>query len=342
MAKKTNPNHFDPIVVNGCLIEPDTVYEIVNKRPTGQINPVYVEMGSVKERFPGVSNFITLSRYDTGFYEGSPIFRTIPELKDDWGKRQRVSEQYYKIFAEPLRAFISDIERIKNSSDDEFFDKIYPMKYLTVDIREGAQFNTANPLDRIKLYIAAIEGEIVMKGKRDEAELEKGAKNEEDISKRDVQYCYVSLSKRKTTSEENAQLEMQTVYRYTDLVRKDKELIQNILFYMGLIVDKDYTESELLSIYKTKIETSKAKFKELVKNFDRYDEDGVLFETEMSLVRKLKDPQFASVLTKQGGVYYLGEVPLGSNHKSVVATLLKNGNEELYVKFNTLIDECSK
>lgn len=343
MAKKSsNPNDFDPIVVNGCLIEPHTIYEIVNKKPSGQINPAYIEIGSVKERFPGVSNVITLCHADTGFFEGSPIFNVIPETKKDYGKRQEYADKFYKIFAEPLRNYVSEIERIRIPSDAEFFKKLYAQGYLTVDIREGVQFNTSNPLDRFRLYVAILEGELVMQGVRTEEEREMGAVNEGDITKSDVQYCYVSVNKRKSTAEETALLEADTQYRFRDMSLKQKELLQDILFYMGVTVDKDYSDKELVSIYKTKIEKNKSKFKELVSCFEKLDNDGVLFETEMSLIRKLRDSNISSVLSKQGGVYYLGEVPLGSNHKSVVASLLKEGNEELYEKFNVLIEERSK
>ena len=47
MAKKVkDPNEFEPIVVNGCLIEPNTVYEVVAKEPNLNAPPIYQELGS--------------------------------------------------------------------------------------------------------------------------------------------------------------------------------------------------------------------------------------------------------------------------------------------------------
>ena len=71
MAKKIirNPNDFDPIVVNGCLIEPNSVYEIVPKTTVASNVPeIYRTLDSIKERIPGVSNTITLTQSDTGFF----------------------------------------------------------------------------------------------------------------------------------------------------------------------------------------------------------------------------------------------------------------------------------
>lgn len=95
MAKKkgNDPNYFDPIVINGCLIEPNTVYEIVAREPYSWSPAEYVEMGSCKERHPDVGNSVTLSQQDSGFYDMSPIFNTDSEIKNDWTERKK--EQIY-------------------------------------------------------------------------------------------------------------------------------------------------------------------------------------------------------------------------------------------------------
>ena len=196
MAKKVkDPNEFEPIVVNGCLIEPNTVYEVVAKEPNLNAPPIYQELGSTKERMPGVSNSISLTQSDSGFFLNSTIFNKT-DFKSDWVKREQMAKKYYEIFAEPLRMYISEIERIQIPTDDEFFDKNYKNGQFSVNIGESIQFNTANPIERFKLYIAIAEGELCMKGKRTEEEKEMGLKDEHDMFHQDAQYAYISITER--------------------------------------------------------------------------------------------------------------------------------------------------
>ena len=83
VAKKKNPNEFDPIVVNGCLIEPNTIYEVVAKEPTANTPEIYHLLGSTKERVPGVSNSVSLTQSNTGFFAHSGVFNDDDKIKND-------------------------------------------------------------------------------------------------------------------------------------------------------------------------------------------------------------------------------------------------------------------
>ena len=233
MAKKVkDPNEFEPIVVNGCLIEPNTVYEVVAKEPNLNAPPIYQELGSTKERMPGVSNSISLTQSDSGFFLNSTIFNKT-DFKSDWVKREQMAKKYYEIFAEPLRMYISEIERIQIPTDDEFFDKNYKNGQFSVNIGESIQFNTANPIERFKLYIAIAEGELCMKGKRTEEEKEMGLKDEQDMFHQDAQYAYISITERKSKQEKQSEIEMEASYQFGDLLRKDKDSLLSILSYIN-------------------------------------------------------------------------------------------------------------
>ena len=158
MAKRVinkNPNDFEPIVVNGCLIEPNTVYEVVAKEPSDKSPEDYRKLGSVKERFPGVSNTVSLTQSDSGFFEGSPVFNTIEGLKNDWIKRPQVADEYFEIFCKATsngnngsRVLLNDIEEKVNEFLDTDFT-VSQFEVLTKNWNTEAQLETITEFEII-------------------------------------------------------------------------------------------------------------------------------------------------------------------------------------------------
>lgn len=336
MAKKINrnPNDFEPIVVNGCYVEPNTVYEVVPKEPSSKTPQVYLELGSVKERFPGVGNTVTLTQADTGFFDSSPSFNKVDTLKNNWDKRQETADKYYEIFASPMRNYIADIERIKIPTDNEFFDKAYQTGYLTTTVSEGVQFNTANPVDRFRLFIALQEGELCMKGVRTPEEKELGLKDEKDIFNQDAQYAFISITENKSKKEQIAEMEMDAAYTFGNLRRSNKKTLMGMLSYINIPVKVDTSDAELDSIYKTKVEPNREKLKEFIDITDRYSKQPDLMDAEFDLFDKIKSKKGRDLIKKEGTSFYFGDTVLGSNYKSVVATLLKPENTDVLKQFH--------
>lgn len=324
---KKDPSDFDPIIVNGCLIEPNTIYEIVSKEALPSSPEIYRELGSAKERVPGVSNTVSLSQLNTGFFSASSIFNKDERIKNDWKAREKKADEYYRIFAEPLKMYISDIEQIRIPTSDEFFDKNYDRdgkNLFSVTIGEGRQFNTANPLSRFQLYIAIIEGELAMKGKREDEEKEIGLKDEHDIYNNDAQYSYVSISNRKSKNEQMAEIEMDCAYSFGELLRKEKDLLVGMLQYVGVPALKSASKAELNTSYKKNIEGKREKIKAFHSVLERYEKEGDTFKKELDILERLKTKKGREAIIKEGSTYYMGDVPVGSNPKSIVSTFMKD------------------
>ena len=335
--KKRNPNDFDPIIVNGCLIEPDTIYEIVAKEPPSSSPEVYKDLGSTKERVPGVSNTVSLSQENTGFFSASPIFNKDEKIKNDWTAREKKADELYRVFAEPLKMFIADIEQIRVPTNDEFFDKNYDRdgkNLFSVTVGEGRQFNTANPLSRFQLYIAIVEGEVAMKGKREDEEKEMGLKDEMDIFNNDAQYAYISITNRKSKKEQLAEMEMDCAYRFGELLRKEKDLLVGMLQYVGVPSLKSSTKAELNTSYKKNIEGNREKTKAFYAVLEKFDKEGEDFRKEIEILERLKTKKGREAIVKDGSTYYMGDTPVGSNPKSIVATLMKDDSllKTFYIK----------
>ena len=279
-----------------------------------------------------ILNNILCSQSDSGFFLNSTIFNKT-DFKSDWVKREQMAKKYYEIFAEPLRMYISEIERIQIPTDDEFFDKNYKNGQFSVNIGESIQFNTANPIERFKLYIAIAEGELCMKGKRTEEEKEMGLKDEHDMFHQDAQYAYISITERKSKQEKQSEIEMEASYQFGDLLRKDKDSLLSILSYINIPVKKDTPKSELNTFFKTKIEPFKLKLKEFVEIIEKYNSNPDELKLEFDIIDKIKSKKGKEILLKQGSSYYYNDTVLGSNVKSIASTFMKPENKELLTNF---------
>lgn len=330
--KSKDPNDFEAIIVNGCLIEPNTIYEVVAKNPPAASPDIYKELGSCKERYPGVSNGVSLSQENTGFFPTSEIIRSDKTTKT-YSDKEEKANRFFDTFAEPLRTLIPDIDRIRIPSDDEFFDRYYKSEsgLFYVSIAEGVQFNTADPLSRFKLYIGIIEGELAMKGEREDEEKEIGLRDEMDVMNNDAQYAYISVTKRKSRVEENAELEMECAYDFGDLLRTKKDLLVGMLQYISIPTSKTATKAELNTSYAKNIKGDRAKTKAFADVVAKYKLDPVNFEKEIEILEILKTKKGRETVIKSGNTYYMGETPLGSNPKSVVSALMRD--EELLKQF---------
>lgn len=327
MAKKTKSSSFEDIIVNGCLIEADTVYEIVPRNPVGSVPSEYKQMGSSKERVPGITNTVTLSPFTTGFFANSDIFNRDILIKSDWDKRAAKAEKLYNTFAEPMRMYISDIERIKFPSDDEFFDKYnsdFTNRYLMADIGEGVKFDTSNPIQRFKLYIAIVEDQLVMKGRRTEEEKQLGLRDEGDVSFAEAQYAYVSVKEKKNKIQSKAISKMESSFRFATMAKEDKDLLIKILNYISIPTPPTSTTADLYVLYENVIEGNVDKQSAFVNILSRYDENPSNFDRELELLSKLNSRKGSSILTDVNGVLYLGETPLGANLKSAAQKLIED------------------
>ena len=90
---------------------------------------------------------------------------------------------------------------------------------------------------------------------------------------------------------------------------------------------------ELNTIYKLKIESEPRKLKEFINIMDLYKENPKGLIEEIDLLDKLKSKKGRELVTKQGSSFYMDEIVLGSNMKSVASTLLKPESVDLLKKF---------
>ena len=173
-----------------------------------------------------------------------------------------------------------------------------------------------------------------MKGVREDDEKEKGLRDESDILNNDAQYAYVSISNRKNKTEQNAELKMECIYRFGELLRKDKDLLVGLMQYVGVPALKSATKGELTATYNKNVDGNREKTKAFADVLEKLDKEPENFKKEIEILDRLKTKKGREAVVKDGSTYYMGDAPMGSNHKSIAATLLKDEDllKTFYIK----------
>ena len=86
-------------------------------------------------------------------------------------------------------------------------------------------------------------------------------------------------------------------------------------------------------MYKLKIESDHRKLKEFMAILNTYKEKPKELAEEIDLLEKLKSKKGRELVIKDGSSFYMDDIVLGSNMKSVASTLLKPESVDLLKKF---------
>lgn len=334
------------IVVNGCIIEDNTIYEVSARSPRADNSlPHYRDpkYDSVKEKMPGVGNTFSFGAdmnglYNTGFHPNSKVFDADKDVASDWNKREKKAKEYYSFIMEPLKHLILNVDRAKEPLNYEFFENedLY-RNFFKVDLHSQVVFNTANPKDKLAMYIAILTNNLCMQGKRTEDEKKLGMRDEDTYGDTNTQYVYTSIKNQKTKSEKTTEAEFDAIYNFKFYLKDNKEVLLDILNNMNLGVRRDVTDVRLKAIFKSQVLNTNENINKFNKSIEDYEKDPKTFNKLSEITALVNSPSARKAIVKEGKTWYLGDVALGSNKKSVIDKLYKN--EELYQKFLNILDK---
>lgn len=333
------------IIVNGCIIEDNTIYEVSARSPRVDNAPSYYrdpKYDSVKEKMPGVSNTFSFGAdmqglYNTGFHQNSVVFNNDKEVANDWNKREKKSKELFNFIMKPLQHLILDVDRAKEPLNYDFFeDEDLYRNFFKVELNSHTTFNTSNPKDKLALYISIITNNICMVGKRSQEEKDLGLRDEDSYGDVSTQYVYTSIKNQKSKSEKNTESEFDATYNFGFYLKQDRELLISILNNLGLGLRKDVEDVRLKTVFKTQVLNSLDNINKFNRLVNDYEKDPKTFNKLAEITAKVNSPASRKAITKDGKTWYMGEVPLGSNKKSVIDKLYKD--EALYQQFLNILD----
>lgn len=266
------------INVNGCHIKDNNVYTVVSKTPLDAPDVYKYKLQSEKERMPFVSNLKTFSTVNgitnNGFHPQSSVFNEMGI--DEYSQKEEKAEEFEAIFLEPIKGMMTEdeYEMFKKPRAYEIYETENFQNLVNVDVREGRQFNTSIPIDRFHLYIAALTGGIVEKGRRTSEERKEGYIDENESR---AQYAYTSKEKVRS-NKENASLErMKAMSYFTLLNTEDKELLVDLInFNFDVKVNKTDSEDKIYVTFDTGILhhfDSRGRIKRFLSEYEDYAEN---------------------------------------------------------------------
>lgn len=277
------------VIVNGNLIKDKTVYKVVPKTPTSNAPDIYkYQLQSEKERLPFVSNLKTFATINgmvnNGFHAQSHVFNEMGIT--DYSLRESKAEEFEAIFLEPIRSIMSDeeFEAFKKPRAYEVYETDRFSDIVSVDIREGRQFNTENPMDRFHLYIAALTGGIVEKGERTPEERKQGLLSENDSR---AQYAFVSEEK-VLSNKENASLERIKATKNFALLFEDSkaDLIDMLNFNFPLAINRTDDDDKIYVKFDANILNhfeSRGRIRRFLKEYEDYKENTTQYRNMLKI-----------------------------------------------------------
>ena len=333
------------VIVNGCIIEDNTIYEVNARSPRMDNAPSYYrdpQYDSVKEKMLGVSNTFSFGAdmqglYNTGFHQNSYIFNNDRDIANDWTKREKKSVELFDFIMKPLKHLILNVEQAKEPMNYAFFENEDLFRdFFKVTLSSQTVFNTSNPKDKLALYISIVTGNICMYGKRSEEEKKLGMKDEDSYGDVSTQYVYSSIKNQKTKTEKNTEAEFDASYNFGFYLKQDKNLLINILNNLNLGLRNDVEDIRLKSVFKTQVLNNPDTINKFNKSIKDYEKDPKTFNKLADITAKVNSTASRKAIIKDGKTWYMGEIPLGSNKKSVVDKFYKD--DALYQKFLNILD----
>lgn len=313
------------IEINGLSIKKDAIYKVTHK-PDPNAPSGFVKEGVTKLPSAGIGNTICCKfigngsgstnpldgLYDTGFYPQSPCYANMN--KDDVAS---IVENLNKNIVEPY-------ERIKGEGtlshlNTEFWDS------FMVDLYEGKFFVTEKVEDLLGLYIAMRGNDLTPKEKIGDPRFKFS------------QYCIEDKEKVQTVKTERANLMVDSIGNFTTLLKTNRELLLNILRYLGIVgVSSDIEDSVLNALvfeWLNKSNKNPEAFSKVFKmSKDRKTKEIVnLFVLVSKLVSK-------NIISRENGFYTYNGEELGADMKTVAANL---NNDKKLSEIKTALIELS-
>ncbi len=287
--------------INGLEIKSDSIYKIVN-RPDSGAPSGFVREGTTKLPSADVFNAVPCRYvitnhatgegvYDTGFYEESPMYA-------GWDKEKVTAhvEKLRKAIVEPYERKHGR-DKLDHSNHD-FWDN------YSVRLTAGHPFITSNVDDLLGLYIAVSNYYVV-------PEERKG-----DPKYSNAQYMIVDRDKVRSYADKKANMVMDAMFAFGNLIDSDRNLLINLLRYVKMIdLHTKYSDESLKSAFYQWLQASNdnaEKFLEAVnkskteKGKEEFNLYGIVAKLAKNGVLKFKNNQ-----------YHYEDVALGADLRAV-------------------------
>lgn len=285
-------------------IKNDSIYKIIPKLDASAPDG-FKDHNSTKVISPDIGNTVhapfntDMNVWDTGFYKHSPVYRGVPEEE-----RDIIIKQLQEHIVKPVEA-IKGEGILSHQETNTFFDD------FKIDLRANRVFNTADPLERLALYLAIVGKELAPKDQQSNPMFGK------------AQYAIVDNEADMNIRQERELERNRAIGIFYTLSENDRDKLYNILEYLDITNTRVTDTATLNSIFNRWIEDKTSSFqnsKIFIKTYEKFKTDEG--EEELYMYKALKDLHSKGLVKEHRGNIVLDTKVLGAGYKQAASALM--------------------
>lgn len=314
MPRTSTKTSVEPVINihNFQLKTDDRIYEVVSKydadAPDG-----YKEHRTTKLLNDSAGRNTVVAAYDsnlglwdTGLYEGSPMYRGMNEEK----KKQLV-QQVNELIVEPFENLYGEGKLDPRDKESKFWNVVDESSFK-VDLYKGKIFNTNNVLERLQLFIALAQKDLAPK------------EHESSPIFNTAQFCIEDKDKVRDDKVEKDTLELEANGQFFSLLQNPRDL-KYILNYVGVKNVDVENKSVAIPMFKRWIENKGQSYQNQKMFLEAVSMNGTkVGKKELEYFTKIETLIKKGAIIKVNENYMLGDIELGNNPKGCAINVAKD------------------
>ena len=238
--------------------------------------------------------------WDSGLYPLSPCYEGMDEKIVD----ARV-KGLMKNIVEPYRKAVGKTDAL-DEHNHEFFDK------HNWSVEEGKVFKTKNPIDRVALYFALLNREVVPKEKKG------------DTSFSDAGYMIVDVNEKVKKRDADASMQFEAIGIFEELYKTDKQKLNKILYYLGKNMAADTKVEAYRGMFRDYLGASATNVEVFNKLVSESNSEAGLARLDIYYYLKNRDTRNPKVTKHSSGVLFYEDTEIGADLKTAAENIAKN------------------
>lgn len=290
-----------PVPGTQFVLKSDSIYTVQPKvdasAPDG-----FKEAGTTKIISPNIGNTIhapfntSMGVWDTGFYSSSPVLRGMKPAE-----KEIVIGKLQEHIVKPVEE-IKGEGILNHQESNNFFDT------FKIELKAFRAFNTADPLERLQLYLAVLNRDLAPKEHSSNPIYSK------------AQYTIVNTEEATNIRQERELEKNEAIGIFYSLANTDRETLTDLLEYTGISNTKTTDKATLNSTFNRWLEDKTSGFqnsKIFINTYNKFKTESG--KNELYLYKKLRELHREDLIKFNRGEVFIDGESVGASFKLAAA-----------------------
>lgn len=321
LTEKLDKDNNKLFTIHEFDIKKDTLYEITEKidasAPDGfkDWGTSKILSSEVFDHYPGAVYDSNRNVWDTGLYETSSSFlQTFPPAV-----RTAVLKSLKTNIVDKMEEENGEGILDHTKANNEYWDK------FQIKVTRGELFDTAKPLQLLKLYLLLVHKRVTPKPLEHHPEF------------RNSMYCIVDKDAVLSRDSENALAEMKANGAFSVLLQNDKRNLVQVLNYVGISATDASTDAAITLAFANWLKNKDDKYQNTKIFLDVVDKfNSEAGQEEIQIHAELKRLYAKGKVKVKSGEVWINDVYISNNYKNAAREI--QTNPEFKELFATLLD----